>query len=312
MLLYVFANEIRREWIFKMKIIKALFSIIFTSIFSISLFFIATFGIVNSIISKEYIMDKIDKSGIYEELENETKKIANNYIVENTEAEKVFDEFATKENIKDIAETFSDLIYADANVNIEELGIDGILKENVNRIKNEYNIILSDNEQKELDEFIEDVSEAFKQKSTQKNVNNESASQGEFINVIPLTLKVMKSIYSILIAVTVVLGIILIAMNLKSRAFGFDYIASGFLISGIALVSLKGFLKRVFSEKSLIENANITDTTSLHFIASVFKDLSDSFGKWGGVFVALGIFAIFAVIVVFIINKNKTSNSRKR
>lgn len=295
-----------------MKIIKALFSIIFTTIFSISLFFIATFGIANSFISKEYIMDKIDKSGIYENLEEETKKIASNYIVENTETERLFNEFATKENIKVITETFSDLIYADSNMDIEKLGIDGILKENINKIKNEYNITLNDNEQKELDEFVEDISEAFKQKSISQSVNSENTSQREFINVIPLTLKVMKSIYSMLIAVTVILGVILIVMNLRSKAFGIDYIASGFLLSGVALSGLKGFLKTVFSEKSLIENANITDTTSLNFITSVFKDLSNSFGKWGGVFIAIGIFAILAIITVFIIRKNKTSKLRKR
>lgn len=249
-----------------MKVVKILFSIIFTCIFTISLLFISSLGIANKIISKEYIMDKIDKSGMYEEIEKETKKIANNYIVENTESEEIFNEFATKENIKNITETFSDLIYSDADVDIEKIGIDGILKENINKIKNEHDITLSDNEQKELDEFIDDISETFKQKSTSETVSNRSTSPKEFINVIPLTLKVMESIYFILVSVTVVLGIILIIMNLKGKAFGLDYIASGFLVSGIGLIGLKDFLKRVFSEKSLIENANITDTVSLNLI----------------------------------------------
>jgi hypothetical protein len=157
-----------------MKVVKIIFSIIFSIMFAISVIMTAFLGITNKTISQDYIMSKLKESNIYEEIQDKVQEKVDIYLENNSESAEILNEFATSENIENVIESVSDSIYQNDDFDFSSEGLQEILNENIDKIKVEQNIEISDAQQQKINEFVKEISDEYEESFNNLESSNDS------------------------------------------------------------------------------------------------------------------------------------------
>ncbi|MCI8309222.1 MAG: hypothetical protein HFJ45_03245 [Clostridia bacterium] len=294
-----------------MKILRILLSTIFACIFAITVLVTAILGVFNEIFSQDYIMTKIEESGIYEEIHEGIKLIVKDYTSNMPEIENIFNEFVKENNIETLANDFSYLIYKEESFDFSKEKLEELLNENIDKIVRDNNFEITEEQQQQIDEVIENISNEYEVNMDDIKEDLETSKNVQVLNIIPNALILLKNLYIIVLVVTIILVALIIVLNLRSKLLGIDYIASGMIFSGIGLICLKSFLVACISGEILEQSFRPEDITILNLVKGIFEDLSDIIGKWGYIYLGIGVLAVVSLIGLYIFNKNKSKKDTK-
>jgi hypothetical protein len=308
-----------------MKVLKIIFSILFSILFAFFVIMTAFFGIANKTISQDYIMSKLDESDIYAEIQNRVQDMADEYIESNPENEEVLSEFITEENVENVVNELSDSIYKNEGFDFSSEGLKELLNDNIDSIILEKNIELTDEQKQDIDNFIQEISDEYESSFSsadtdlenttedleENNISEESSLKKniEFVNIIPQMLKALKQAYVFCFTVTLILAVIVILINLKNLTSGVDFIASGLLISGILLFGFKKILSIASTKDFWLKQSQGATDGMINVFVSICKDLAKAFENWGKAFILL---AFVAVIISVIIYSVKKTNKKEK
>lgn len=127
-----------------MKILKSIFNILIA--FFLSLLIILNFAIIvseNTILSKEYMMSKLEENCYYEKIETDLKNEFESYKYQSGLPEEVFDDIYSHDMVKSDIDSIIDNIYDGTEVNNNSDMVSQKITQNINEYLNENNIALT-------------------------------------------------------------------------------------------------------------------------------------------------------------------------
>lgn len=260
-----------------MKILKGMLSAVLSIFFAIIVTVTGIIIVLNSIISKDYIMDKVKQSDTYEVLEQYAYQGVEQYIDENEETKELFEKFATKENMETIVNDLADEIYNNKEFDVTEYDFESALNSNMLEIADKYDIKISEEQQKQIDDIAYSIAE----KANLKEV--ESLNENEMANVIPSLVKTLKDVLIGIIVTASILGIIIILLNLENIFTGIKLLASGMIVSGGFFI----ICKKLIIGFEAYDKFNNVDEVLQKIIHTVIKDISNLLGNLGVIYIVI-------------------------
>lgn len=282
-----------------MKLIKGVATVILTVIFSMTLLLFIVIGTVNKTVSKNNLLEKLKNNNAYEEIVVIAGNIAETYIEGNPELD-VYEEFLADENIENLVDSFVEKIYTDSNFIIDDDSFEVVLKDNINEIIDKNDIEITDEQEDELDLFVNEITEEFNIEDTFSNDSSASISNG-----IPIIIQMFEGAYKMLIIALVILLIITLVINSSNIWTGLKFLSSGVIVTGAFLVIYEILIKK----SDVIKDFFLSEGNPT--IMTIFKDVfygALQLIKTSGIFcITLG----FAVVIVSVIIEYLKKTNKK-
>ena len=218
-----------------MRILKRFARFIVELILAVSIIvFLLVYLLETTVLNERYVLSCLEESDYYSKIYELLESNFENYIQQSGLDENILENIVTKEDIEKDTEKIIVNIYDGIS---EELSTDKIranLSKNINKsIKNQE---LNDEEQKAIDNFIEEICKEY------KNIISNSEYEGQInqgYTQIVKYLKIIKKVSVISIGISIV---ILIVLNLRRNYKIFTNLGISSLASGIILIAVNIYI----------------------------------------------------------------------
>ena len=181
----------------------------------------------SSILSKEYILGKLQNQNYYEKIYQETESNFENYIHQSGLDEDVLKDIVTKEKIEKDTRIILNNIYNGMDEKIDTKEIKEKLTENIN---NSLNGKISSSEQKAINTFVDTICKEYE--TTISHTNYEKKIN-EALNKINKYIDLAKKAMMVIIGVT---GVILVLLSIRRIYRITSKIGVAFVIDGLILI----------------------------------------------------------------------------
>ena len=251
----------------------------------------------SSILSKEYILGKLQNQNYYEKIYQETESNFENYIHQSGLDEDVLKDIVTKEKIEKDTRIILNNIYNGMDEKIDTKEIKEKLTENIN---NSLNGKISSSEQKAINTFVDTICKEYE--TTISHTNYEKKIN-EALNKINKYIDLAKKAMMVIIGVT---GVILVLLSIKRIYRITSKIGVAFVIDGLILIlSEKYVSSNIKVDTIMLLNNGISDV-----LQSILNEILGNILKTGSILLALGIVLIIVYALIKSIRKIKRENDQ--
>lgn len=246
----------------------------------------------SSILSKEYILGKLQNQNYYEKIYQETESNFENYIHQSGLNEDVLKDIVTKEKIEKDTKIILNNIYNGMNEKIDTKEIKEKLNENIN---NSLNGKISNSEQKAIDTFVDTICKEYE--TTISHTNYEKKIN-EALNKINKYIDLTKKAMMVTIGISI---IILILLTIRRIYRITSKIGVAFTIDGLILILAKNYINsNIKIETIMVLNNGISDV-----LQSILNEILSNIFKTGSILLGLGIVLIAVYGIIKSIRKFK-------
>lgn len=249
----------------------------------------------SSILSKEYILAKLQSQNYYEKIYKETESNFENYIHQSGLDEDVLKDIVTKEKVEKDTRIILNNIYNGMDEKIDTKEIKEKLNKNIN---NSLKGKISDSEQKSIDTFVDTICKEYE--TTISHTNYEKKIN-DLINKVNKYIDLVKKVMMITIGISV---IILILLTIKRIYRIISRIGVAFVIDGLILILGENYINsNIKIETIMLLNNGISDV-----LQSIINEILANILKTGSILLGLGI----ALIIVYGIIKSLRKAKREK
>lgn len=249
----------------------------------------------SSILSKEYILAKLQSQNYYEKIYKETESNFENYIHQSGLDEDVLKDIVTKEKVEKDTRIILNNIYNGMDEKIDTKEIKEKLNKNIN---NSLKGKISDSEQKSIDTFVDTICKEYE--TTISHTNYEKRIN-DVINKVNKYIDLVKKVMMITIGISV---IILILLTIKRIYRIISRIGVAFVIDGLILILGENYINsNIKIETIMLLNNGISDV-----LQSIINEILANILKTGSILLGLGI----ALIIVYGIIKSLRKAKREK
>ena len=246
----------------------------------------------SSILSKEYILGKLQNQNYYEKIYQETESNFENYIHQSGLDEDVLKDIVTKEKIEKDTRIILNNIYNGMDEKIDTKEIKEKLTENIN---NSLNGKISSSEQKAINTFVDTICKEYE--TTISHTNYEKKIN-EALNKINKYIDLAKKAMMVIIGVT---GVILVLLSIKRIYRITSKIGVAFVIDGLILILGEKYVSsNIKVDTIMLLNNGISDV-----LQSILNEILGNILKTGSILLALGIVLIIVYALIKSIRKRK-------
>ena len=246
----------------------------------------------SSILSKEYILGKLQNQNYYEKIYQETESNFENYIHQSGLDEDVLKDIVTKEKIEKDTRIILNNIYNGMDEKIDTKEIKEKLTENIN---NSLNGKISSSEQKAINTFVDTICKEYE--TTISHTNYEKKIN-EALNKINKYVDLAKKAMMVIIGVT---GVILVLLSIRRIYRITSKIGVAFVIDGLILILGEKYVSsNIKVDTIMLLNNGISDV-----LQSILNEILGNILKTGSILLALGIVLIIVYALIKSIRKIK-------
>ena len=246
----------------------------------------------SSILSKEYILGKLQNQNYYEKIYQETESNFENYIHQSGLDEDVLKDIVTKEKIEKDTRIILNNIYNGMDEKIDTKEIRGKLTENIN---NSLNGKISSSEQKAIDTFVDTICKEYE--TTISHTNYEQKIN-EALNKINKYIDLAKKAMMVTIGVT---SVILVLLSIRRIYRITSKIGVAFVIDGLILILGEKYVSsNIKVDTIMLLNNGVSDV-----LQSILNEILGNILKTGSILLGLGIVLIIVYAVIKSIRKLK-------
>ena len=239
----------------------------------------------NTVLNKNYVLEKLDNNNYYEKTYDNIKSSFSQYILQSGLDENVIDNLYTKEQIKeDVGITISN-IYSNETQKIDTDKIKMNMETNISQYLENNNIELNNMQRKSIDKFIETIERTYEEEISYSAYLNKIGNKVYKIN------KIIEKMQPVIYGSIIALFLILILINVKEISFGINYAGVTILSSGIANILIN-------INKIMIINEDISK-----IVINILNEIVKYIQSYGLVMVAIG---LAIVILASFIRNSKT------
>jgi len=274
-----------------MKLIKQILSFIFIIILSISMlcsFLVFIFS--NTILNKDYILNKMEECNYYEQTYLDMNEILEQYIGPSGLDEEVLKDIYTENKIKDDINTTVNTIFTGEEKAIETEAIREKLNKNI--YKN-YNI--KDNEKEAITNFENTIINEY----TKQITHHDYLYSLE--NYIPTANKIIANLKIIMPFTTCIIIVILIILNIKKKNRIMQGILIGFLSASFTII-IMGIIININVK---FESILILNETFSNLVRNIINELLKIFQNVGIITAILSTIFLIATNTVYEIKQRK-------
>lgn len=274
-----------------MKLIKQILSFIFIIILSTSILcsFLA-FIFSNTILNKDYILNKMEECNYYEQTYLDMNEILEQYIGPSGLDEEVLKDIYTENKIKDDINTTVNTIFTGEEKAIETEAIREKLNKNI--YKN-YNI--KDDEKEAITNF----------ENTIINEYTKQITHHDYLyileNYIPTTNKIIATLKIIMPFTTCIIIVILIMLNIKKKNKIMQGILIGFLSASFTII----IIGIIINANVKFESILILNETFSNLVRNIINELLKIFQNVGIITAILSTIFLIATNTVYEIKQRK-------
>lgn len=246
----------------------------------------------SSVLSKEYILNKLQSQNYYEKIYQETESNFENYIHQSGLDEDVLKDIVTKEKIEKDTKIILNNIYNGMNEKIDTKEIKEKLTENIN---NSLNGKISSSEQKAINTFVDTICKEYE--TTISHTNYEKKIN-EALNKINKYIDLAKKAMMVIIGVT---GVILVLLSIRRIYRITSKIGVAFVIDGLILILGEKYVSsNIKIDTIMVLNNGISDV-----LQSILNEILSNIFKTGSILLGLGIVLIAVYGIIKSIRKFK-------
>ena len=246
----------------------------------------------SSVLSKEYILSKLQSQNYYDKIYEETESNFENYIHQSGLDEDVLKDIVTKEKIEKDTKIILNNIYNGMDEKIDTKEIKDKLNENIN---NSLNGKISSSQQKAIDTFVDTICKEYEttisHTNYEKKINN-------VLNQINKYIDLAKKTMMIIIGVSLVL---LILLTFKKIYRIISKIGVAFVIDGLILLLAEKYINsKIKINTIMLLNNGISDV-----LQSILNEILGNILKTGSILLSLGIVLTLVYGIIKSIRKSK-------
>lgn len=272
---------------------KKIIAYIIATILAISiLVLIITNMLSSTILSKGYILSKLQEQDYYDKIYEETESNFENYIHQSGLDEDVLDGIVTKEKIQKDTKIIIENIYngTDEKIDTEEI------KNNLNeKINNSLNGKISSSEQKSIDTFVDTICKEYETTISHTNYEKKINS---VINKANKYVDLLTKLTLIIICISV---IILILLTIKRIYRITARIGVAFVIDGLILILAEKYIDaKIKIDTIVILTKGISDV-----VQSILKEILSNTLKTGSIMLTIGVVLIVIYGIIKSVRKGK-------
>lgn len=250
----------------------------------------------STILSKQFILDKLEANNYYANTYTAVKEDFENYIYQSGLDEEVLNNIVTQEKIQKDTETIINNIYDGTNEEIDVTEIENKLNNNIN---DSLNSRITVTQQKAIDEFVKKITEQYKETishtSFEKSINNVMQKAHKLIEMIQKFSIIGMSVGMLLILI----------LSYKDILRGFSIVGATMLSTGVFYV----FTNILINTKVKIDTITILNDAISITLRDILNTILNTLTTYGYILLGVG----FAVILIFnvlngIKNRKTTEN----
>lgn len=259
---------------------KRIIQYIIAVIFAIAILALIVINMLSStILSKEYILSKLQEQNYYDKIYEEAKSNFENYIHQSGLDEEVLQEIITKEKVQKDTEIIINNIYNGMDKKIDTEEIKNNLNEKINK---SINGKISSSQQKSIDTFVDTICKEYE--TTISHTNYEK----KINSVITKVNKYLSFGKKIFITTAMVSVVLLILLTIKRIYEIIARIGTALIIDGLIFVLAEKYINsKIKIETIMLLNQGISDV-----LQSILNEILLNILKTGSIMLGLGILFI--------------------
>ena len=280
-----------------MKVIKNIVTYILIILLACTIIGAVFINIVSStILSKQYILNKLEETNYYAEIKKEIESSFENYIGQSGLDEEVIKDIVSIEQIKKDTNTIIENIYDGTDITVDTTEIETNLKNNIESSLENKKLTIT--QQKAIEEYIQTIAKQYKETMShtkyESNINNVIKKVNKYIEI-------AKKVAIIGIVVICVLSIIL---NFKKQKRCISQIGISFATSGIFYIILKMYI----DSKIKVANIVVLNEAISNTVRTIGNDILSNIIFEG---VMLACFGILGILLGNFLSYSKKAKERE-
>ena len=252
----------------------------------------------STILSKQYVLSKLEETNYYEEIKKEIESSFENYIGQSGLDENVIKDIVSMKKIKEDTNIIITNIYKGTQKTVNTTEIETNLKNNIEASLENKKLTIT--QQKAIDEYINRIASQYKQTMSHTSYENDINQMVKKVNRY-----IEKSKKVVIIGIAVLILLILV-LNYKKLMRGIAQTGIALLSSGIFYVTLKMYI----NFKIKISNIVILNDAISNVVKTVMTDILSKIAQNGIILVCFGI--VMIVVGNVIINNSKTKERKEQ
>ena len=275
-----------------MRIFKRIIKYIIAIILTIATIIYITINLLSStILSKEYVINKIEEIGYYDKIYESVESNFENYIYQSGLDENVLENIVSKEKIREDTNLILNNIYDGAEKEIDVQEIEDNLNKNIETSLG--NQRLNATQQKSIETFVEQICNEYK--DTISNFNYEN----QIYNAIAKIRQVIELGKKVVLITIIVCVILIIVLSLKRLYRVLMYLGVSLVASGTFFVIVNLFI----NANTSLQHILILNDTISEVLRNILSDILSSELNTGLIMLGIGL--------VFILISNVVHSRRK-
>lgn len=234
----------------------------------------------STILSKQYILNKLEETNYYAEIKKEIESSFENYIGQSGLDEEVIKDIVSIEQIKKDTNTIIENIYDGTDITVDTTEIETNLKSNIESSLENKKLTIT--QQKAIEEYIQTIAKQYKE--TMSHTKYES----NINNVIKKINKYIEIAKKVAIIGIVVIWVLIIILNFKKQKRGISQIGISFATSGIFYIILKMYI----DSKIKVANIVVLNEAISNTVRTIGNDILSNIIFEGVMLVCFGILGI--------------------
>lgn len=259
---------------------KRIIQYIITVILAIAILALIVINMLSStILSKEYILSKLQEQNYYDKIYEEAESNFENYIHQSGLDEEVLQEIVTKEKVQKDTEIIINNIYNGMDEKIDTEEIKNNLNEKINK---SINGKISSSQQKSIDTFVDTICKEYETAISHTNYEKKINA------VITKANKYLSLGKKIFIATAMVSVVLLILLTIKRIYEIIARIGTSLIIDGLIFVLAEKYINsKIKIETIMLLNQGISDV-----LQNILNEILSNILKTGSIMLGLGILFI--------------------
>lgn len=280
-----------------MKVINNIVTYILIILLACTIIGAVFINIVSStILSKQYILNKLEETNYYAEIKKEIESSFENYIGQSGLDEEVIKDIVSIEQIKKDTNTIIENIYDGTDITVDTTEIETNLKNNIELSLENKKLTIT--QQKAIEEYIQTIAKQYKE--TMSHTKYES----NINNVIKKINKYIEIAKKVAIIGIVVIWVLIIILNFKKQKRGISQIGISFATSGIFYIILKMYI----DSKIKVANIVVLNEAISNTVRTIGNDILSNIIFEG---VMLACFGIFGILLGNFLSYSKKAKERE-
>lgn len=247
----------------------------------------------STILSKQYILNKLEETNYYAEIKKEIESSFENYIGQSGLDEDVIKNIVSLEKIKEDTNTIIANIYEGTEKTVDTTEIETSLKNNIEEsLKNKK---LTVTQQKAIEEYIQTIAKQYKETMSHTKYEN------DIHNILKKVNQYIEMDKKVAIIGIAVLALFIMVLNYKKLVRSISQIGIAFVSSGAFYVILKMYI----DFKIKVSNIVVLNDAVSNTIKTVMNDILSKIIQNGIILICCGLVMIVIGNIIIYLNKTK-------